>query len=326
MREKTQTHLTMMSTAAVLMKQDFHTQVHKQERKTEEQERKTEQQERKIEVQEKRFEEQEKKFAEKLKKQGKRFDNQLEEQEKRYPNRHAFMMTEESNFTCSKNSLVTLAVVVLMLSLLNFRQQNGFYTQLQEQERKIEEQERKIEEQEKSFEDQKKIFEEQDKKLEDNLEEQKITTQVALAKLAGTYHTFLIENYAAKIKESRPQEICYSHGFSTVQISPTMHTRMGDYKFYITIDTKNGRDDKLYIGLWSMGEDKDMLLDWPFVANFTIELLNHFPNGKNRIATEKISWEMPSRQAFSCHLISRKEFIKDSELRLNPDEQTVLKA
>ncbi len=70
MREKSQTHLTMMATDSLKMKQEF-------QGKLQEQEKRFEEQEKRFEEQEKRFEEQEKRFQEKLHEQEKRFEGNL---------------------------------------------------------------------------------------------------------------------------------------------------------------------------------------------------------------------------------------------------------
>ena len=72
---------------------------------------------------------------------------------------------------------------------------------------------------------------------------------------------------------------------------------------------------------------QDGVLKWPAKATFTLELLNHFQNGKNKTCTRTFIWDKPTQpyKRVGSFKTSPKQtffFVGHSELELKPDKQT----
>ena len=254
MREKTQTHLTMMSRFTVRFAE-----------------------------QEKRFEDQEKRFAE----QERRFTERLGEQEKRFED-------QEKKFVDQEKRLA--------------EQERRFTERLGEQEKKSS----------KLYQDMQKILAQKRHGKETDI----------TVKKTGTYHYFIIEDYILKIERAKQEAHAEAVMAKAVQkvhlMSPAMYTHTGGYKFCIGVDiTGSGA---ITVALWSMQGEYDERLKWPVTADFTIELVNHYPNGKNRTVTNKMTWHKPKSLYKEVSTFSRKTndptfIISDFELFPSPSKQ-----
>ena len=112
--------------------------------------------------------------------------------------------------------------------------------------------------------------------------------------------------------------------------SPPMYTRLCGYKFCIGIDA-NGYGDSygksVNVELWKVKGEYDDQLKWPVIVTLTLELINHFENGENKICTATKSCTKPTHQR--CYVTpfltvpgKQSHFISHSELPLNPVTRT----
>ena len=161
----------------------------------------------------------------------------------------------------------------------------------QEFQRKIEEQKKKLEEQEKKIEQQSKMIQRMEKYL-------------------FQQYSFTMKNFSAEKRKNK---------FSDWK-SPPMYTHVGGYKFCIGIDA-NGADDtrgnSVNVEVWNMKGEFDDQLKWPFKGKFTIQLINHYPGGKNMKVTKTMSWNKTNKQYDSYHTFSngsKYKFIQHAEL------------
>jgi hypothetical protein len=72
----------------------------------------------------------------------------------------------------------------------------------------------------------------------------------------------------------------------------------------------------------------DDMNKWPVSAKFTLELINHFENGENKICTVTPDWDRPI-QIWNMRVVSfdtvpntAYHFISHSELPCNPEAKT----
>ena len=107
--------------------------------------------------------------------------------------------------------------------------------------------------------------------------------------------------------------------------SPPMYTRLCGYKFCIGIEVGGFGD--ICVELWKMKGEYDDQLKWPVAVTLTLELINHFENGENKICTVSETWRNPTDQrklVMQFLTVSDKEsyLISHSELPLNPVTRT----
>jgi hypothetical protein len=269
MRDKAQTHLSMMAATSVKVQQEFQAKLQEQERRFREKWQE--------ELQAK-LQEQERRFGEKCSAQQQEF----QEQKRRFEVRYS--------------------------------------AQEQELERKLGEQERHFEEMMKELE---RGLGEKVKRQEVEFEEYKKGTETELEDLkrrCGMSWKFTMENFS----KEKAKDIINDWK------SPPMYTHPGGYKFCIGIDANGYRDshgEGVNVDVWGMPGEYDGQLKWPVTAKFTLELINHFENGVNKMCTITKTWR---KLAEECCLVcsfntvpgKQYHFISHSELPLKGSTKT----
>ena len=165
-------------------------------------------------------------------------------------------------------------------------------TKIYEQEEKLQEQDRKLHEQGTKLQDQKTHFE---KRIE-NTERRLATDAVELEDLrkrCGLSRSFIMENFSDQ-NQSKYSKI-YPDGHDWH--SPHVYTHVPGYKFYIGIDVR-GKD--VTMKCYATTGDYDDLLQWPVKVAITLELINHFENGRNKLVTLEQSW------AYNCRKVLKR--------------------
>ena len=159
--------------------------------------------------------------------------------------------------------------------------------ELQEQEKKFEE---KLEQQRKKFKEQ---LQQQERKQNEKLEHNK-TRLETLERLCGLNWKFTMENFSAEKARDRINE----------WKSPPMYTHVCGYKFCVGIDANGfgeSRGESVNVNLWAMKGEYDDQLKWPVMVKFTIELVNHFPNGESIRVTKTMKWG--NKSDHSCNYL-----------------------
>jgi hypothetical protein len=254
MRDKAQTHLSMMAATSVKAQQEFQAKLQEQERM----------------------------FGEKCSAQQQEFQAKLQEQEKRFGEK------------CS--------------------------AQQQELERKLGKQERDFKKMMKELE---RGLGEKMKRQEVEFEEYKKGTETELEDLkrrCGMSWKFTMENFS----KEKAKDIINDWK------SPPMYTHPGGYKFCIGIDANGYRDshgEGVNVDVWGMPGEYDGQLKWPVTAKFTLELINHFENGVNKMCTITQTWPKPTDQydyadGFDTVPGKQYHFISHSELPFNRSTKT----
>jgi hypothetical protein len=195
-----------------------------------------------------------------------------------------------------------------MMAATSVKVQQEFQAKLQEQERKLGEQERQFKEK----------IEELEKRFGAKFEEYKKGTETELLDLkrrCGILWKFTLENFREEKAKDKLSD----------WKSPPMYTHPGGYKFCIGIDANgcsNSRGKSVNVELWKMPGEYDDQLRWPVTVKFTLELINHFENGGNKMYTITKTWRKPAREygcvcSFNTVPGQRYHFISHSELPHN---------
>ena len=204
-----------------------------------------------------------------------------------------------------------------MVAIAAVKDRQEFQRKIEEQEKKLKEQEKKLEEQEKKLEEQEKKLEEQEKKYKEDLEvlKRKSDKQSETIRFMENYlrikpYEFTMENFSVEKRKNKVND----------WKSPPMYTHVGGYKFCIGIDANGDGDTRgnsVNVEVCSMKGEFDDQLKWPFKGKFTIQLINHYPSGKNMEVTQTMSWDRTDKKFSTCHPFSngsKYKFIRHAEL------------
>ena len=258
-------------------------------------------------------------FQAKLQEQERRFEGRCSAQEEEF---HVNLQEQERRFEgrCSAQKEEFQA------------KQERHKQELQEQKKKFQE---KFQEQEKRFEKQEHNFREMVGKLEKRqdvkIREQKTlfedfkagakTELEELKRRCGVWKVTMKNFSKEKAKDI----------YSDWKNPPT-YTHPGGYKFCIGIDANGvgrSRGKGVNVDLWVMKGEYDDQLQWPVTAKFTLELINHFENGENKMCTITPTWDRPTKECewewdrtFLTVPDGEYHFISHSELLHNPVTRT----
>ena len=212
-----------------------------------------------------------------------------------------------------------------MMAAASAKMKQDFQTKLQEQEKKFEDELLTLKNELKRSQEEMLLHQQHQ---EEKLQEQTVSREEVesrLTKLEGiclSRYKFTMEKFSAEKAKDKWSD----------WKSPAMYTHMGGYKFCIGVDA-NGYEEthgnSIRVDLWAMRGENDEDLKWPVTARFTIELINHYPNGRNRQATITKTWTKPSDEyyfvtegVFNADPTLSKCFIKHSDLSDNAAMQT----
>ena len=150
------------------------------------------------------------------------------------------------------------------------------------------------------------------------------TDQEQLRSSCGMSRKFTMEGFNEQKAacKSPPGSLCGWY-------SPPMYTHSCGYQFCIGIDAngrKTSHGESVNVELWTAKVCNDQLM-WPVKVTLTLELINHFENGENKICTLTKTCTKPTHQhgyiaPFLTVPGKEHHFISHSELPLNPATQT----
>ena len=346
-REKAQTHLTMMAATSVKMQQEFQAKLQEQEGRFEEKQADFQA---KLQEQERRFEEKQAEFQAKLQEQEGRFEEKqaqfqakLQEQEGRFEEKQAQFQAKMQEQEGRLEEKQAEFQVKLQEQEGRFEEKQAeFQAKLQEQEGRFEEKQAALKQefkQKQTAQDQEKLSAQEEKfqaklqELEGRFKENtlaqiqalKATEKEEFRRSCGLSRKFTMEGFneqKAAISKSLSGSKCGWH-------SPPMYTRQCGYKFRIGIDANGFRDSygkSVNVELWKMEGEYDDQLKWPVKVKLTLELINHFENGENKICTLTKTYRKWDSYVAPAFLNVPDEdyyhFISHSELPLNPATRT----
>ena len=227
-----------------------------------------------------------------------------------------------------------------MMAAASTKMKQDFQTKLQEQEKKFEESlALQKEEFERALQVNKEVY---DEKLQAKIEEFEEQLQEKEQKLLSQLEA-RIEDLATtqNLKIEKCENTLFKHynilftNFSAARKkcqtwkSSAMYTHLCGYRFCLGIDANGHLDiqgDSVNVDLWSVEGEYDNQLKWPVEARFTIELVNHYPNGENKSATATAMLKKPDEgHVYTNKIFSATTsqcFIKHSELTYNDVTQT----
>ena len=285
------------------------------------------------------FEEKQAEFQGRFEEKQAEFQAKLQEQEGRFEEKqaefHAKLQEQEARF--EEKQAQFQAKLQEQEGRLEEKQAE-FQVKLQEQEGRFEEKQAALKqefEQKQTAQDQEKLSAQEEKfqaklqELEGRLKENalaqiqalKATEKEEFRRSCGLSWKFTMEGFneqKAAISKSLSGSKCGWY-------SPLMYTRQCGYKFCIRIYA-NGHGDSygksVNVELWKMEGEYDRQLKWPVKVKLTLELINHFENGENKICTLTKTYRKWDSYVAPAFLNVPDEdyyrFISHSELSLNP--------
>ena len=131
-------------------------------------------------------------------------------------------------------------------------------------------------------------LQEKEEELQEKEAENKLKFE-RLERACGLHYQFAMENFSAEKANNELNN----------WKSQAMYTHLRGYKFCIGIDANGYGSNKgksVNAELWTMKGEYDDELKWPAKVKFTLELINHYPNGDNKKVTITVTWSKPDKE------------------------------